>query len=907
MGLIRRFGAINAAGVGIIEKPAQEAIVPAKLGVAALIGLFERGTISTAGAPKFNSCPSKRLFSRRMGGRIDASLAPDVAGDYFDHGRSAGELICVRVTDGNELTPEITLYSRDWGTDFHAGDPAKENAPQIKRAVLKIKAKNAGRWGGRARLLSGEANVVAGNDLTETTIDAKFVGGLKINEFAGATITLVGSGKTYEVVGNTADGVFTVKTGSKMLTDLDGGTDGTFLIELARNVLDSGGRKGLGVKLLTAEVDPANNFGLGVYVDGQRVRDFATLSMDSTSRYYAPEVINNDSSNDEIEVVDLLPPQQAITPDLRPANFYGRLLALDATSATFYAAQVASVGHANIRIVGVALGADPKPHRLTFTWDDAGGKYAVVASENQETGFDLRNLPDFVVGAAEALEKTYSAVNKHTAGVTIDHVTAAPTDGSTFIIDVLPINKLAAVGGSIFPDAASAALKSLRIKTATHSKITVESGDPTSIATAPAAASVTGTVSEPFAVVVAINDGFSVALNGRKTISSTLTAGAAQTAAQVASDINTAVNLVYAGLNPASAVGGKVVLSGAALAEGVTSMVEIKAAANDCYTLLGFSVGQTIGTAPEAELRYNSEPAGGHDGGAPADQTYIDALSISESPLNRVKGRGVMGIAVPGVTATQVQKQGIAYAEALNHMFHMEFPSSTTEDDAAVSYVNDTIGRSDHLIPYFPTYVYTPDLDKPGRRKLIPVTGMALGKRAYYARLFQGYHRPAAGEEAALPEITDTPVGDRVLDEEMLTPQGINVIKKLGASYVLWGGRGANTSADFKFHTHRYQLSHYEWTFLSSFQFIIFSLNDPANRELLKAMFESYFRGELSVGAITGTSLEDAVTIKIDNENNTIADAASGDLNVEIAVRLTDFVERLLITIGKQGIFESAA
>jgi len=907
MSLIRRFGAIKSAGVGIIERPAQEAIVASKLGVAALVGVFERGKISTAAAPQFNSCPNKRLLSKRMGGRIDASLAPDVAIDYFDHGQGAGELICVRVTDGNELVPEITLYSRDWGVDFHAGDPAKGNAPQIKRPVLKVKAKNAGRWGGRARLLTGEANVAAGNDLTETTLDASFTSGLEINEFAGAVLTLVGSGKTYEIVSNTANGVFTVKTGSKMLTDMDGSTDGTFLIELARSVLDSGGRKGLGVKLLTAEVDPGSNFGLGVYVDGQRVRTYATLSMDPASRYYAPELINSDTSNDEIEVVDLLPVAQAIDPDLRPANFYGKLLALDATSATFYTTQVYSVSHANIRIAGITLGADPKPHRLTFTWDDAGGKYTVVASENQESGVDLRNLAVFTVGAGEKIGQTYSALNKHTVGLTIDHVTGSPTDGSTIVIDVLPINKFAAVGGSLFPDAVNSPLKSLRVKASTSSRITVESGDPTIIATAPTKAVVTGAIAENFVVNAGVNDGFSFRFNGRKLITGTLTAGAARTAVQVAGDINTAANLIYPGLNPASDVGGNVVLSGAALGEGVTSMVDVVAVANDCYTLLGFSVGQTIGTGPESELRYNSEPAGGHDGGAPADQKYIDAISIADSPLNRVKGRGVMGFAVPGVTSTQVQKQGISYAEAANHMFHMEFPSSTTEDDAAVSYVNDTIGRSDHLVPYFPTYVYTPDPDKPGQRKLIPVTGMALGKRAYYARLFNGYHRPAAGVEATLPEIVETTIGERVLNEEMLNPQGINVIKKLGANYVLWGGRTANTSADFKFHTHRYQLSHYEWTFLDSFQFIIFHLNDAASRELLKMMFTSYFRGELSVGAITGESLEDAVTIKIDDENNTLANAENGDLNVEIAVRLTNFVERLLITIGKAGIFESAA
>ena len=56
-----------------------------------------------------------------------------------------------------------------------------------------------------------------------------------------------------------------------------------------------------------------------------------------------------------------------------------------------------------------------------------------------------------------------------------------------------------------------------------------------------------------------------------------------------------------------------------------------------------------------------------------------------------------------------------------------------------------------------------------------------------------------------------------------------------------------------------------------------------------------------------GDRFEDAVQIKVDDENNTNLTRDAGELHAEITLRLADTVERFVISIGKAGIFESVA
>jgi hypothetical protein len=307
------------------------------------------------------------------------------------------------------------------------------------------------------------------------------------------------------------------------------------------------------------------------------------------------------------------------------------------------------------------------------------------------------------------------------------------------------------------------------------------------------------------------------------------------------------------------------------------------------------------------------ELAGGRDGIADlADADYEQqAWDTGSSPFNQVQGKllGLVKFACPGITATAVQKAGKAYAEAKNHQFRYEVPSATVTEQSVDEYVNDTLGRSDFVVVSFPSYGYVahPDGGSEGRLKLVSLTGKIHGREARIAVDYDGYHKAEAGIDATLPGVLKLPTGEAILDEEYLNPLGINVIKKKKGNFILWGDRTLWLDPGWKWKHQREQMSRYEQDLEESFDWIVFAINDPVEEKKALASLKSYFLPEWTKRALRGDTFEDAAIIKIDGENNTDATRAAGDMYADVSLRLADTVERFIIRIGKQGIFESVA
>ena len=107
--------------------------------------------------------------------------------------------------------------------------------------------------------------------------------------------------------------------------------------------------------------------------------------------------------------------------------------------------------------------------------------------------------------------------------------------------------------------------------------------------TAGAAASVTGSGTETFAVVASSNDTLQISIDDGPSQTITLTAGTAQTATEVVSDIN---NSLQEGVAEVSGTSIKI-SSGSKSSE---SKVSIETVSNHAYTLLGFTAGDTRGS-----------------------------------------------------------------------------------------------------------------------------------------------------------------------------------------------------------------------------------------------------------------------------------------------------------------------
>jgi hypothetical protein len=308
------------------------------------------------------------------------------------------------------------------------------------------------------------------------------------------------------------------------------------------------------------------------------------------------------------------------------------------------------------------------------------------------------------------------------------------------------------------------------------------------------------------------------------------------------------------------------------------------------------------------------EMTGGRDGHSMiVDANYELMWDPNTSPFNDTDGKnlGLVKFATPGINSTTVQKAGTNYAFSRNHQYRAEFPANILTDNAALAYLNDTLGRSDYQTMFFPSYGDVPHPDpasaREGKRKTIPLTGMQLGREARIVSDFDGYHKAQAGTEATLPRLLALPTADKKLNEELLNPVGINVIKKSKGNYVLWGDRNCQLDPQWKFKHQREQMSYYEHVLQENFDFIIFTINDaPSDREAQTAL-TAFFLPEFTKRALRGVNFKDACVIKVDSELNTDASRAAGDKIASVSLRLADTTERFIIRIGKMGIFESVA
>jgi len=308
-------------------------------------------------------------------------------------------------------------------------------------------------------------------------------------------------------------------------------------------------------------------------------------------------------------------------------------------------------------------------------------------------------------------------------------------------------------------------------------------------------------------------------------------------------------------------------------------------------------------------LEYGKGLQKGYDGhSGVTDNDYIVVFDTNTSLFNRMKDRrlGLIKYAVPGVASTAVQKAARSYAEANNGPFREEIPSSIVDEVSAVEWVEDTMGRNDFAQAIFPSWYYKVDPDRDGALKLVPLTGAVQGVEALFAYSWGGYHKAAAGTDAILEKVVKVPTGNKVLNGEITNPKGLQIVAKKDGNWVIWGDRVPASATGLTWKHKREQLSHYERVLLENMDWIIFAINDEEEQQVALSALTAYFLKEWRPKrALRGNSFEDAVSIKIDSENNTNATMANGDMNCEIKLRLADTIERFNITISPAGIFES--
>lgn len=323
-----------------------------------------------------------------------------------------------------------------------------------------------------------------------------------------------------------------------------------------------------------------------------------------------------------------------------------------------------------------------------------------------------------------------------------------------------------------------------------------------------------------------------------------------------------------------------------------------------------------ISAGEEFALSYNQQMVEGHNGSPISDSDYLPAFDPNLSKLNRLfgKNKGLVKITTPGVVSTAITKDGLEYAAARNYQYLVEFPVGILTEADAIDHINTTIGRSDYGFCYFPSWGSVLDPNStPGTGDVpllqVSLSGMILGRHALVARNYDGYHKAPADTTVTLPSILELPTGDAesedALNEELLNPKGINVIKFRQGTVIVWGDRTISPTSEWQWLHQRSLMSHYENILRENFDWIIFALNDVTAQERLSTTLRAYFLPEWTKGALRGDTFNDAFSLKMDEENNNDLTRSQGDLNAEMLFRLADTVERFKMVVGKQGIFDA--
>lgn len=843
----RRYGPVLGAGTAVIEKDAEKQISKGKLGTTAYVGILERGPVG-----KLFRLGTKTEFLRKAGNFIDESLAPDSAFDFYKMSRGAGELYAVRVTDGSQVQSEILIKGRkreaiikDISADCVSETAFIKTADYIAMGSPKV--------GDRVVVFNSESSTILLR-ISAIDLDTPSAGTVQLT-MAGAVLaayTLASDSKVIVYNKTINAEVMKIKAanggrwaGKKQThIGLEFGTGGLTPITFDTELtLKKDQLKG-GLLSFAAMAGKSYTI-LSNTIDG-----VVTVSADSdmATDYSAT------GSSDETWKVELLNEGavSVVFKDsiLNPLTMFGMIFYMNGEEVLDYPE--------------LSMDSNSKYYYEKFINDDDNNDFVEI--ENLWLGAIFANIRPANFHA-QSIELADTVLKIEAVEVLLDDTNT----GNGYVKDFT-------YGGDCQQDVVE--IECVSIGPATFKYTSQKLG---------LIAGASPVVGSAF---VAPNDfgvGFEVVEGSVPFI------------------VGDKLNLYVVPLIPNSLIGGYVYPN-----VDTNRRVKFKITANSYNTITvkasdkmkDFAVvGNTIRVETLTEL------ANGYDGIADiTDVHYINVFDPATSPINSLfgMGKGLVKVACPGITASAVQKAGVEYCDARNYQFRYEIPSNIVTESSAEQYINDTIGRSDFAVVSFPSYMYITHPTKAGL-KLVPATGAIHGREALFAKNYLGYHKASTGVDATIPNCIKLPTGDKILDEEFLNPQGINVLKFKDGVCIIWGDRTVSVDPAWKWKHQRETMSYYENDMREKFDWIIFTINDPETESIGKAALISYFRPEWKKRALRGVEFKDACQIKLDAEINTNATRGKGDMYSEISLRLADTTERFIITMSKMGIFDSVS
>jgi len=316
-------------------------------------------------------------------------------------------------------------------------------------------------------------------------------------------------------------------------------------------------------------------------------------------------------------------------------------------------------------------------------------------------------------------------------------------------------------------------------------------------------------------------------------------------------------------------------------------------------TDLALGVGQVDLPAPVDEVFL----AGGADGATPTDNDFIGSSADPKSGIYLFDDvDDVNFISTPGVTASAVQVNGVAYAEGRKDVVYiMETPETVDTIEEAEEYRVRTLNvDSSYAALYWP-WLKINDPESDNAIITVPPSGVVQGIWADVA-IQRGVHKAPANERVRniLGLVTDGKAIDFDVAQDILNPIGVNVIRPFpGRGVRVFGARTLFGVKDGRHYIHvRRTLNFIEESILDNSLFAVFEPIDEELFERISVALTNFLLQTLQSGALTPKDdPEKAFFVKVDEETTTQSDQNAGRVNVLVGVNIVGTAEQVIFKI----------
>lgn len=259
-------------------------------------------------------------------------------------------------------------------------------------------------------------------------------------------------------------------------------------------------------------------------------------------------------------------------------------------------------------------------------------------------------------------------------------------------------------------------------------------------------------------------------------------------------------------------------------------------------------------------------------------------------------------VAAPGAQNAAVLTAVIDHCKKMQDRFAIIDSQDTTTIDADTIQGAPAVGDSDYAALYFPCIqVFDPvtfgDPVTKGMILMQPSGHMA----GIYARVDseRGVHKAPANEVVRGALGLEYPVSKN--EQDLLNPDGINVIRNLNGNIRVWGARtlGGDGNGEFKYINVRRLMLFLRESIDEGTQFVVFEPNNPQLWQKITRTVTAFLTNVWRDGALFGLTPQEAFYVKCDATTNPPEVRDLGQVVTEIGVAIVKPAEFVIFRISQ--------